>query len=96
MAQLCEEAEAYVIANNVNLDDAARNKLATYDDHKQMQWLVNPMMMYCIEQTMWQMQQERGSASVANETPDEPENTTEEIEPEPDPDEEPVLFDLFG
>ncbi|AYV80654.1 MAG: hypothetical protein Harvfovirus4_18 [Harvfovirus sp.] len=101
MAALCEEAEAYVLANKVDLDDHARNKLAKYDAHKQMQWLVNPVMMFCIEQTMNQLLWERQNSSTAaeldsTETEETFATTQDGVEPEPDPDDEPGMFDLFG
>ena len=45
---LCEEAEQYIKTHKKNLQPATRARLATFSPKEQVQWLVNPMVMFCL------------------------------------------------
>lgn len=49
---LSQEAEAYIQDHKIRLTEQGRQRLANRDPKQQMQWLVNPLFMYMMEQTI--------------------------------------------
>lgn len=102
MATLCIEAEEYLKKHNKKLSEKARANLATRDPKAQVQWLVNPMVMFLLERTMndiWKdLYTHKSAKPAAPPVVSKPKNPNPNTEPEPDtdPEDEGELFDLFG
>lgn len=67
MATLCPRAENYLHEHpEKQPSNEARNRLATYDDDTQMQWLSNPMIQFLIENLINQILAGKATSTPVN------------------------------
>lgn len=98
---LCAEAEQYIKDHNKKLSAAARARLATKSPKEQVQWLVNPLVMFCIERTMNQIWADLGTQRTAAPVKQAKPDPVSKPEPVPDDpssgsdDDDGGMFDLF-
>jgi len=58
---LSDEAEQLIVKHNLNISQSTREALQIMnnDPDRQSKWVVNPLMQWCVENTMTAMQSER-------------------------------------